>query len=518
MCSRGRVAVGVTLLLLAACGSGVETPSNTGPRDKERPDWAMQVLEGDPGPDHPTQVGVDGDQVVITLVSDQGVIAGYSTDESGRFVAGTPAETGARFLALGGIARVGDRWLAVGSGGLRDDELVFEVRAYASPDGRSWSAADATGLEGPADVSGVAALGDGAVAVGTGRDAADPSQGGFRPVAWHSPDGATWTTVALPTDRATEGSVSGVAVVGEEVLAVGTVDGVGTIWSSVDGGATWTRAKGDGLTAMSSIGGIAAQGKELVITGVAPSGGEDGVGGAVLLRSADGGRTWEEAAEPPPLEGADSWLPVYAGGGRFFTLVSTFVEAWRNPEVCYADITLCQQDTSVVLYASDDGGRWSRVDTAGIGRGENGEVGLITGTGDGRVVAFTRVARGMASWTWPAGEPLPVAEEPAVPGSDVDILGENETPEPGHRYGAPLLIHCGMDWLQFGGKAWQRTDTGPDVETGAGDEIDPDWPVAQQTLFGFATLTRDGLVDYSIGDGTVIATYGPAKTKPPGCD
>ena len=75
-----------------------------------------------------------------------------------------------------------------------------------------------------------------------------------------------------------------------------------------------------------------------------------------------------------------------------------------------------------------------------------------------------------------------------------------------------------MDWLWLGGEAWQRTDTGPNVETGAGDEIDPDWPVAQQTIFGFATLTADDVVEYTLADGALIATYRPARTEPPGCE
>ena len=133
------------------------------------------------------------------------------------------------------------------------------------------------------------------------------------------------------------------------------------------------------------------QGDVVVLTGVATAQGEDGVGGAVVLRSEDAGQTWAQARRGPPLEGADSWLPVYAGGGRFFTVVSSFVEAWRDPELCYADITLCQQDNAEVLYVSDDGDRWRRVDTSGIGTGEAGEVDLITGTADGKVVAFTRV-------------------------------------------------------------------------------------------------------------------------------
>ena len=45
-----------------------------------------------------------------------------------------------------------------------------------------------------------------------------------------------------------------------------------------------------------------------------------------------------------------------------------------------------------------------------------------------------------------------------------------------------------------------------------------DWPVAQQTIFGFATLVGDEVVEYSIGDGEVIATYAPATEDPPGCE
>ena len=73
-----------------------------------------------------------------------------------------------------------------------------------------------------------------------------------------------------------------------------------------------------------------------------------------------------------------------------------------------------------------------------------------------------------------------------------------------------------MDWLYVGGQAWQRTDDGPDTETGAGDDIPDDWPVAQQTIFGYATLVNDDLIEYSIGDGEVISTYAPATQ--PGCE
>ena len=129
-----------------------------------------------------------------------------------------------------------------------------------------------------------------------------------------------------------------------------------------------------------------------------------------------------------------------------------------------------------------------------------------------------RVEGGVGTWTWPDAATLPTEDEPAVPTTGVETLGEGEEPERSRSYGIPLYIHCGMDWLYVGGRAWRRTDAGPDTETGAGDELPADWPVAQQMIFGIATLVGDDLIEYSIGDGEVIATYARTSERPPGCD
>lgn len=149
------------------------------------------MLEGEPGPDHPTQIAVDGDQLVVTIVSDEGVITGFATDDSGRFQTGEPSATGIQFLGLGGVARFGEGWVALGSGGLIDDEeLLLEVRAFRSADGRTWSEVDATGFEVPADVTGLAAVDGGLVGVArcappTIRRGADSCRWrGTRPMAW----------------------------------------------------------------------------------------------------------------------------------------------------------------------------------------------------------------------------------------------------------------------------------------------------------------------------------------------
>lgn len=112
--------------------------------------------------------------------------------------------------------------------------------------------------------------------------------------------------------------------------------------------------------------------------------------------------------------------------------------------------------------------------------------------------------------------PPSTAPSPAPP-SDVEPLAEGATPELGRRYAVPLYIHCGMDWLYVAGAPWQRTDGGRDVETGAGDPIPDGWPVKQQSILGFVTLTEEDHIEYSLEDGEVIATYAPATDQPPGC-
>jgi hypothetical protein len=113
---------------------------------------------------------------------------------------------------------------------------------------------------------------------------------------------------------------------------------------------------------------------------------------------------------------------------------------------------------------------------------------------------------------------LPTRDEPVDPSTDVVLLEDHEVPEVGRRYGVPLYIHCGMDWLDVGGEPWRRTDDGPGPHRGSGDDHSADdWPVAQETVFGFVTLRGADVLEYSIGDGDVIATYGRSEETPPGC-
>jgi hypothetical protein len=523
----GALLAGV-VLVAAACGAGGDTERRVSAADEADDDsgWASQVLEVQPGADSPVVLAADGEQITVTTTTEDGSVLGFATDEEGRFLAGTPLETGVGYLTLGGVARLGDGWFALGSGGRPEggDELRFEIRVFRSPDGRSWSAVEATGLEVQGDVSGLVATDDGLVGVGSLRPDRRPALGPFRPVAWHSRDGEHWTTVPLPVDNGQEGWLAGAAAVGDEVLAVGAAGDRGALWSSSDGGVTWSREERAGIRETGGLVSIAAQGDTLVVSGSAPYRGEEAEASAeaerVVVRSTDGGQTWSPTSRPPPSVGleADYGSTVTGAGGQFFTVTSSSITGFDDPERCYADLDLCLQDSAEVLYASADGDVWQRIDTSGIGEGEAGEVWTVGGPPEGPLVALTGTRQGIATWSWPADQPLPTEAEPTEPTTDVVVLGESDPIEPGATYGVPLYIHCGMDWLFVGGEAWQRTDGGPDIETGAGDAIDPGWPVAQQTIFGFATLGEDGVIEYSIGDGEVIATYERTGEEPPGCE
>lgn len=504
-----------TVVLLAGCGTATDDPKVDPTVEGS---WTSVNVPAISGADSAPVLTTDGDDVLLVTLSDDGVLQGHVASGGPGFKAGPPLETGKQYLGLAGAARLDDGWFALGSGGLvradGDEQLTFEVAGFRSDDGLTWEEVPLEGFTGPADVNAVAEVDGALVAAGSYRDADDPSMGGFRAVAWRSDDGVSWTEVPLP--GAVEGGesyVAGLAVSGDRLLAVGSTDRHGVLWTSDDAGASWQESGQDGLDDSYALSEIAVQGDTVVVSTTPDDGASPGI-----YRSTDGGDTWSRASGQPRASDIEGYAPLWAGGGRFYTVTSTFVDSWSEPEVCYADIELCRQDSAVVLYASDDGDRWERVDTSGIGPGEDGEVDQVTGTADGRVVAMQVRGDFVRFGFWPDGAPLPVVDAPGAPPTVdlVEVPGNGEL-EPGVRYHAPLFVHCGMDWLYLGDRAWRRSDDGPDLETGAGDPADPTWPVAGQTIFGYATLGDDGVVDYSIGDGEVIATYEQTKQQPPGC-
>lgn len=498
-----------------ACGSddaGREGTTTGTPAGR----WSEQPLGTAPGPDQPVLVVADGADVVVAVVSESGRISGFATDDDGRLQPGRPTETGRDLLQLADATRTGSGWFALGSAGIE-----FDAVGFRSDDGRTWAPIELAGFASGSEPRAVVATGSGLVGIGTQRTATEPAQGGFRPAAWHSTDGQNWVEAELPVPAgATEGTASAVVRTDDGLLAVGSVDRQGAMWASADDGATWELAERRGIPDTLELRHVVASGETLVISAMAPPGDEQrGEGTPVVLRSTDQGHTWSDAATPPPPSRSEAFpTPIWAGGGRFFALDTSFLDAFGDPEACYADIDLCRQDSEASLYTSPDGDRWARVDTSDIARDQDTDIAVATGADDGRVVILTGAEGGVGAWSWPADVPLPTEDEPELPRSDVRILGEGDTLPPGERYGYPLYIHCGVDQLyEVNGRTWRRSDDGPDVETGAGEGGSDDWPIAQQAIFGFVTLVEDDLIEYSIAGGEVIATYVPTSAEPEVC-
>lgn len=497
-----RVIAGAALLtLLAACGTDTGESGSPGAAA-----WDRQSIAGTPAVDFPSVLAVDGDDLVVLMHSDDGVLQGSLSRDGGPFRAGEPLRTGVEYVGLGGVARLPDGdWVGLGSGGLAevdgDDELEFAPFGLRSADGLDWQRVEVSGLAGPVELHGMASVAGGVVVVGVHRGAEDPSAGGFRAGAWFSADGVRFTEVALPGPLGGESSVGHLARVAGRLLAGGTADGRAALWTTSDG-RTWARSEDPQVGAARTISGLAVDGGVVLASqGEEPD----------LLRSSDGGSTWETL--PAPAGGGEGFAPVWSAAGRFLTIAGGSAEPFPEPAACYADLDGCAERPRAGLYASDDGVTWGRVDTSGLG-----EVDDVVGTRDGRTVVLTGDGDARAAYTWPAGTPLPEADEPALPAT-VELVTPAEGGEPavGVTYHAPMHVHCGMDWFWFGGRTWRRTDDGPGLDSGAGDGPPAGWPLVGETLYGFATVDVEGTLAYTLENGEQIATY-VRRDGAPGCD
>jgi hypothetical protein len=175
-----------------------------------------------------------------------------------------------------GVARLRDRWIAVGNG-LPDNKIGF---IWESADGRSWQAQQT--IEDAALYDVVA--GDGViVAVGARLDV----DMNATPTAWSSTDGATWERAeVLGPDRSSMGSVAttpqGFIVTGDRVLGAGR-----PVWISTTGSA-WEGLEND-LSDQLLPTDIVAWGDQYVIVGAS---GKSGDQHPFVALSTDG-RTWQ---------------------------------------------------------------------------------------------------------------------------------------------------------------------------------------------------------------------------------
>ncbi|WP_203883585.1 hypothetical protein [Planotetraspora kaengkrachanensis] len=311
----------VTIVLLVAAGLGVaavnwaRTPQSAGLRLA-----AGDGQSGDAAFAAPGLPGNGSSQVLNAIASVGSTVVAVGSDTTstlprplflvstdggrdwdlGRVAGPAGYEAGAG--AVGRVVGGGGRWLAVGT-----DVSSWAGQAargmWVSADGRAWTAVDPEGLAafgGQDRITDVARTTAGFVAVGS----AALKNGTIGPVAWTSPDGKTWT-------RAGE---------------IGTPDKVRGMRAVV--------ARGDQVVALADPG--------------------PGDPGSVILRSADGGRTWSGTAAT--LAGVQPEPGALATGGDGFVLVP-----------------LRQRSAAgeVTVYCSPEGTRWSECGTIG-GLGSEG--------------------------------------------------------------------------------------------------------------------------------------------------
>lgn len=143
----------------------------------------------------------------------------------------------------------------------------------------------------------------------------------------------------------------------------------------------------------------------------------------------------------------------------------------------------------------------------------------VVGAGDGVVLVGS--ARRVLVWRWPSSAAPPLrAPREALEVPAFELARNAAELAVGTTYRLPLYIHCGMDYLaDLNGRHWYLAHAPKGtVETGAGHRPPSSWPVAQQTIFGYVTLVDEDTIEYTIGDGEVIAIYEPSDQQPPGCD
>ncbi|MGN0063580.1 MAG: hypothetical protein ACI379_05005 [Nocardioides sp.] len=488
----------LTASLLTACGTEPSDPDGSSPGDV----WQTQRLDATPGPDASPVFVTDGDDALLLTVSEDGELVSHVSVEGADFERGTPLDAGVTYLELGDAVRLPDGdWYVLGSGGLagsgNDERMLFEPHAFRSADGLSWEEVDVDGFTDAVDIGALEVVDGTIVVAGTYRTAKDPGMGGFEAHAWTSADGERFTRVDLPgvpayTGYRTESYAGHAAVVGDRLLVGGRTGRDAALWATDDAGATWQQV-GAGLDVY-DLSSLTVVG-DTVLAGVAE-------GRHTAYASTDAGDSWSavEALRNGSEDGA--WAPVWAGGAGFWTLTGVDEMRWSRPEVCYADLDQCGKNPGPRLVTSADGDSWTAVDL-------DGSVDEVVGTADGRTLVLTGDGDGMAVHELAAGTTPPEAADPVEPETvELVTLGEDEEPVVGTRYHAPMYLHCGMTHFWFGGKPWGRTDRGPDIETGAGDDSAPTgWPYAQGMLYGYATVTGADHLEYTTADGEVIATY-----------
>jgi hypothetical protein len=465
------------------------------------PQWATTEL-GERDVDTRVAAAAVGESVVVMLTTGERLEAwvdagnGWMPADLGREAVGNRVLVQALGAVSGGVLAVVNYLEAPAP------ELWF------SADGSSWEQLNAAGFDGPAWVGTLAAIGAGVLVVGVLRSEERP----FKPVLWRSEDLATWTRTELDAR-------GDVVAAGSSLLVAGPGLGGALMWRSGDDGQSWVPVPaqeidgGEGLVLNDMAAGNGA------VVGVGSS--EEDMQGFAILSSTDDGGSWVRTElDPGTAAGLRGFAAgVQWAGGAFWIIANRYFDAWDHYDRCYVDLRSCQAYSEPVVLRSTNGTQWAELDIDAVDPPEYYWAHDVVDAGDGVVLVGS--APSVLLSRWPSATAPPLRAPPETLEAPAFELAWNVAElAVGTTYRLPLYIHCGMGYLaDLNGRHWYLADAPQGtVETGAGHEPPPNWPVAQQTIFGYATLIDDNTIEYTIADGDVIATYEPSDQQPPGCD
>jgi hypothetical protein len=189
-----------------------------------------------------------------------------------------------------------DRMVVAVDSGAADGGPTGQVAFWSSADTISWVVATNVPAADDGVVTAVAAVGRGFVAVGS-----DAS--GTAPRAWASADGRRWSaspTIGRGAAGATTAAMTSVAVGQDGTIVAGGFADVpaqrlAIAWTSRDGGATWRSSIVDGSGSRAQVQAVAPGGPGWVATGIRDA-------GASIWLSRDG-RVWVHIVPRPPVGG-----------------------------------------------------------------------------------------------------------------------------------------------------------------------------------------------------------------------
>ncbi|MGO8895510.1 MAG: hypothetical protein ACLQB1_38290 [Streptosporangiaceae bacterium] len=295
------------------------------------------------------------------------------------------------------------------------------LTAFMSSDGARWRQAPALGSAAAETISGVAATKTGAVVAagmsgsafgvsqqlitvtgGSGSDGSGSGSGGVRNLS----------LAAIPGGVEPQLAVNAIAAQGSRQVAVGSANGFPAAWMSADGGRTWQRAADDALLARPGIqqltGITHGSAGWLAVGGVTASAPEH----PVVIGSADGS-VWSAADGEPVFTGSGLFTEQAAAGRDGYVVVGwqlvtptrTVAAAWWS-----AGLTGWQR------AAGADGAAG-----AVAGAGGSSQMLAVTATMDGFLAVGSHGSR-PAAWTTPDGRTWSQADLPLPTGATGAVL------------------------------------------------------------------------------------------------